>query len=366
MPQAGVPTPIHVDFLIFDGENPRLASLRSESSQEVLLKILWEEMAVDEVAMSIAHNGFFNHEPLFVMPADLKVAAGNYVVVEGNRRLAAVKLLRDSALRDKLGATDLPQLTNDDVKKLDTLPTLVYPDRESIWSYTGFRHVHGVKPWDSYSKAAYVAIVHEKYGHPLEKIAERIGDTHDTVERLYRGYKVLEQAESQNLFNREDRFKNRFAFSHLYTALSDSVFQRYLGIEDASAIKTNPVPKGLYPQLSQLLLWLYGNRLKNIEPVVRKQQPDLWRLQVILSRPKAESALRSGYSLEVAYEIGLGDARRLKDSLVTAKEELQRARGSSIAYRGEDELYQILSDIIELVNSMKKEMDEKRSERSAR
>ena len=50
---------IAVDRLLFDEENPRLASSRDASSQNDLLKILWTEMAVDKVALSVAANGFF-------------------------------------------------------------------------------------------------------------------------------------------------------------------------------------------------------------------------------------------------------------------------------------------------------------------
>jgi ParB-like chromosome segregation protein Spo0J len=51
-------------------------------------------MAVDEVALSIAENGFYRHEPLYAARE-----SGKLNVVEGNRRLAAVKLLRDEKLR---------------------------------------------------------------------------------------------------------------------------------------------------------------------------------------------------------------------------------------------------------------------------
>src|ERR1035437_5765184 len=83
------------DQLLLDAQNPRLASGVAAKTQDDLLKVLWEEMAVDEVALSIAANGFFREEPLFAVPD----GKGKYTVVEGNRRLAAVILLRDEAKR---------------------------------------------------------------------------------------------------------------------------------------------------------------------------------------------------------------------------------------------------------------------------
>jgi hypothetical protein len=57
-----------VSKLLLDPRNPRLAEfgIGPETSQHDLLLTLWKEMAVEEVAMSIAYSGYFEHEPLFV------------------------------------------------------------------------------------------------------------------------------------------------------------------------------------------------------------------------------------------------------------------------------------------------------------
>ncbi len=88
---------VEVDDLLLDPKNPRLASNDLEDpTQEDLVKILWQQMAVDELLLSIAANGYFPEERLFVIPSDES---------EGNWRLAAVKLLRDEGLRQDVGAT---------------------------------------------------------------------------------------------------------------------------------------------------------------------------------------------------------------------------------------------------------------------
>src|SRR3990167_8864 len=100
------PPKLPLDQLLLDEENPRLASsLTGRPTQDDLVEMLWEEMAVDEVAYSIAANGFYDHEPLIVIPKGKK-----FVVVEGNRRLAAVLLLVNAKLRKGVGATELPAI----------------------------------------------------------------------------------------------------------------------------------------------------------------------------------------------------------------------------------------------------------------
>lgn len=148
---------IALDKLLLDATNPRLAELGipDNASQLELLKALWDEMAVEEVAMPIAYSGYFEHEPLFVEDS----GNGTYVVIEGNRRLAAVKLLVDAALRQKVKAIKLPAIDSARAAQLAELPVIV-TTREDTWRYLGFKHVNGPATWGSYAKAQYIAHVH--------------------------------------------------------------------------------------------------------------------------------------------------------------------------------------------------------------
>ena len=78
------------DKLYFDRKNPRLVEfgLTDQSTQQEILRILWDAMDVREVAMSIVASGFFEHDPLIIAKEENKL-----VVIEGNRRLAAVRSL---------------------------------------------------------------------------------------------------------------------------------------------------------------------------------------------------------------------------------------------------------------------------------
>lgn len=362
--QSGKAGRIEVEKLLLDPENPRLASGNGADSQEDLLRVLWTEMSVDEIAFSIAANGFFTEEPLLVIPKDPQERSEKkkyYVVVEGNRRLAAVLLLRNRELRQKIKATDLPEINDQRRSSLDQVPVSIYPDRKSLWTYCGFRHINGTKPWDAFSKAKYVVSVHEAYHIPLREIADKIGDRHATVVRLYRGYKILQQAEEKAGFNIEDRVRNRFYFSHLYTAADQLEFQKFLGITSEGSLKPNPVPKSRLAELSELMTWLYGRKSAKTDPVVRTQNPDLNTLREVICKPSSLSALRSGYSLDRSFEIAIGDKRRFRDALTTAKEELQQANGTVVTgYVGEDDLYETMKDILLYAEKIMQEMEAKR------
>lgn len=356
--------PIAVDKLLLDPQNPRLASVSPQNSQDELLKVLWTEMAVDEVALSIAANGFFDEEPLVVIP-DAK--GQSFVVLEGNRRLAAVRVLRDDTLREKLKIADIPKLSAEQKTALDTLPASVYKSRAEIWQYYGFRHINGPQPWDPYSKAQFIAEVYENQKIPLGQVAESIGDRHRTVFRLYRGYTVLRQAEEAGIFNREDRIRKRFNFNYLYTALDQPDYQKFIGIDSSGSLVPNPVSQSNYEQLKELLGWLYGSKEDNVEPLITKQTADLKKLREVLNRPQALSALRRWHSLDKAHEVSIGDKRRFIGAVTAAKEALLQANGTvTTGYSGEDEPFAVFTDISALTNTIQDEMTKIRTKVHAR
>jgi hypothetical protein len=224
----------------------------------------------------------------------------------------------------------------------------------------GFRHINGIKPWDSFSKAMYIAEVYEHYGIPLSEIARRIGDYHSTVKRLYRGYKILEQAELQAGFDREDTARNRFFFSHLYTAADQAEFQRFLNIDAEHSLQPNPVPESHLGELGELMTWLYGRRSKGVDPTVRTQNPDLNTLREVISKPDSLAALRAGYSLERSLAIAIGDKRRFREALTSAKVELQTAKGTvTTGYAGERDLWETVNDIVAYAESIREDMEPK-------
>jgi hypothetical protein len=314
--------------LLLDPENPRIVEfgLGDDPKQFDITKALWERMAVNEVAMSIAWNGYFAHEPLFVE----ENAKGQQIVIEGNRRLAAVKLLIDADLRKRVGATDLPDIDKINPKRREELSELPgqLTTRKDLWRYLGFKHVNGPATWGAYAKAQYVSKVHNEYKVPLEEIAQQIGDYNNTVERQYHGLMVVEQAERAGVFDRTNvKRKKGFEFSHIYEGLSRDGIQRFLGLTRESRTKKDPVPAGKIKRLGELFEWLYGNNAKNIEPRMRTQAKDLEILSSVLLSKEGVEALRSGLSLELARDASLGDAQLFKQALTQCKVTLQDAVG---------------------------------------
>jgi len=347
------PVLVPVEKLILDSLNPRLSERDTTGGQDEIIRTLWREMAVDEIAWSIANNGYFEHEPLIAE----KLRDGKFLVIEGNRRLAAVRLLLDDKLRRKVGVKDLPKIEAKRKKEISSLP-VVESKRSIIWPYVGFKHVNGPQPWESSSKAHYIALVHNKFNIPLDQIAKQIGDQHSTVRRLYRGLMVLEQAEKARVFSRDDRSKKRFAFSHLYTGLDYLGFQRFIGLAKDKGFKPDPVSKNNIKNLGELCIWLYGCKSKNKQPIIQSQNPDLRNLDEVLQSKDGIAALRAGMPLKTSLDISRGDERLFHEALIAAKQSLQEARGKLLTgFKGDPEVLEIAKDIRLLANNMVEEME---------
>ena len=353
---------MNVSEMVFDLRNPRLFeyALDDNSSDADVIKVLWEEMDVRELVLSIEASGFFYHEPIIVAKEK-----GLNIVIEGNRRLAAVKLLLESNLAENLGLS-IPILLEESKESLKQLPIIV-DTRENAWRYLGFKHVNGPAKWSSFAKSQYIADVHRKYGVPLGDIARQIGDTHRTVQRLFRGLMVIEQAERLQVFDREDRYNRHFSFSHLYTGIGYDGIASFVGLRPETEENEEPVPPAKKDELRELCLWLYGSKSEEKRPVIRSQNPDLRDLDAVVANREAVAALRAGRELTLAVEISKPAPTVFESSLHAAKRELEKARGLlTTGYDGSDQLLRVADDVAELANDLYEEMYQKNSPRRDR
>ena len=344
---------VETDTLEFDRQNPRLAEygITPKSTDEKIIGILWDEMDAAEIALSIAASGFFAHEQLIVAKEK-----GKNIVLEGNRRLAAVRVLRERNLADGKN-WNLPKMKRAIVNSLNELP-VIFTTRKDSWRPLGFKHVNGPAKWTSYAKAAYVADVVDKYNVTLSGIAAQIGDEHNTVRRLYRGLMVLRQAEKAKVFDRKDRTAKRFGFSHLYTGLDLQGIANFLKVKPLDAESKNPIPKEKIKQLGELCVWIYGSKSDEKEHLVRSQNPYLRRLNQVVQSREGLAAIRAGSDLDEAIEITRESKDVLEEAIFSAKRQLVRARGRlATGYDGSTTLLNTAEEISEIADSVYDEMD---------
>jgi hypothetical protein len=298
--------PMDVLKLSFDRENPRYSAEKGlpHKTDEDIISYLDKTSDLAELVQSIATSGYVDIEPLIVVGHKEEL-----IVLEGNRRLAALKVLLDPKLASKCGVT-IPPIGEGKEKTFKSALVYRVSDRRDARDFIGFKHINGPHRWDSIAKAKFAADwlrdeQNKETGVTLRDIASRMGDRHSTLQRMVQGLFALEQAEEEKVFSRFERFQGRqFAFSHLYVALTRSGYREFLGLKtenEGTDPQKNPVPKTHLKQLSQVLNWLYGSQEEQQRPVIESQNPDIKNLGEVLENPKSRKIMLERRNLEAAY-----------------------------------------------------------------
>jgi hypothetical protein len=164
---------------------------------------------------SIATNGFVPLEQIVIEEFDIVDGKKRYLVVEGNRRVAAVKTLLDEV---ENGNIVIPEDKISTFKKLQAIELVGSKDERASFKQVlmAIRHVSGISAWGPYQQARLIAELYDKKNHQFGIVAQVIGTTARDVARRYRAIKALEQMQN------DDEYK-AYASPQLYAAFQEAI-----------------------------------------------------------------------------------------------------------------------------------------------
>lgn len=318
---------ISPEELILDAKNPRLyngKNFNDNAGPHELVKALSDTADLEELVKSISENGYMSIEPLIVIKKGDK-----YVVLEGNRRLAAIKLLTEPDLAQKCRVVVPKVLEPRVINSLKEVAVYLVNDESEARSFIGFKHVNGPHKWDSFAKAqfAYKWFVSEREnGLTIDDITKKLGDSNNTVRSIVSAMFVLEQAKNQEIYDiHADRMSPKFSFSHLYTALNRSEYKDFLGLERDwnVTLKDNPVPPQHIEKLKDVLIGLYGYKKDKRASLISSQNPDLKYFGEVLANEASYEAFKAGVeSLSELYKQAGDPLQHIKDAFLEINKQL--------------------------------------------
>jgi len=337
-------------LLDFDYENPRLLTgddLVSHDEKSIICT-LRDIAALNELIQSICANGYLNLEPLIVCGEN---DCGPFTVLEGNRRLASIKLIKDKNLARECRISVPSIISQTTLESIERVSIWRVEDRSKAQAFIGFKHINGPYRWDTYAKARFVADWYKRdsnKGLTIDSIARQLGDDNDTIRSYIGAIFILEQAEEDCLFDIKDRSKRGpFAFSHLYTALGRKEYQEFF--ELPKGWNANPTERPIInsQHLKEALTYIYGSKQDNKPSLIKSQNPDLKHIGEVLVHPVAREKLRGGSDLATAYN-EVGDPNKVfSDALVQASLKLEVAVGLLAKYDGSKTLLSIAEELAE-------------------
>ena len=331
---------IKLSDLYLDAQNPRRTSSNIDLDQSALIEELYQLYDISDLLASLCSNGYFSEEPLIAIPRnDEDSDTAKYTVVEGNRRLAALKILLIDEFRSIANPRAISGVPDDVLRRLNPVPVKVYGSREQVLPYLGVRHIAGTKPWDAFAKARYVANLVEA-GESHIEVARRIGSGRrtDVVRKwlltLYSMYQANDHADIQ-----WDIAEHGFGFSWLYTSIGYRSIRDYLGLtqQTYSEPHREPIPEDCLEHLVQHMRDLYGPPPGNSREAVIKESREISSLAKIYGHTEALGTLRAGASLAEALKKTVNERGQLLDSLRSADLSLASANSLAPNHKGEDE-----------------------------
>lgn len=334
-----------IELLELDSSNPRLQTgLDSPSgSEDELISTLSDIAALDELITSISTNGYLNLEPMIVIGS---TDNGPFKVLEGNRRLATIKLIRDPELARRLRIKVPSKISQEVINSTSEILCYRVASEDDARAFIGFKHINGAQRWDAYAKARYVTDWYKKSAGKtkISLIADCLGDNNDTLRTYIYSLLILEQAAAANMWTVQDRANpGRFAFSHISTAIGRKEYQEYLGLEswsDSPPLK--PIKKEKLSNLDEVLSFIYGSKSSDQPALVKSQNPDLKDLGLAIVNPDARLVLKAKGTLDEARDAFKNPDQAFHDAIIAANIKLRRAIELITKYDGADKAINIV------------------------
>ena len=313
---------LDLDQLLLDEENPRLPTTVARD-QTAMINYIARTTSIAEIMSAIAENDYFPGEPLIVVPAP----ASKYIVVEGNRRLTALKILSKPELAAR--SRKLREIAENATYKPVKIPCVVFNNRAEVINYLGYRHITGVKQWEPLAKARYIALYFNDYTEKklapharYTEVARGIGSQAPYIKRQLDGLAVYESAEKAGFFGIDGLDEENISFSLISTAVGYESVLDYLATCEHPFVDPTCLRKR---HVEYVVRWMFEAN-ENGETVLGDSR-NIQKLAIILADDTATAKLAEGYSLDRAYGLTKGVSEDFAGILAATENLITRAVG---------------------------------------
>lgn len=347
-------TNVPLDKLKLDYDNPRLPKIKRRSSDQEIVEWLLSDASLTDLMLAIGTNGFFAGEPLLVIEE-----SNNYIVVEGNRRLASVMLLSE-VIKPSTQKNRVEQIVKASNYFPKEIPCIVFSSKSDIESYLGFRHVTGIKEWSPLAKARYLTnLISTTYQDEFNagtyrEVAKQIGSRMDYVKRLISSYKIFEIIESRSFYNIPNLSEETLHFSYIMDSLGKPTIRNYLHIDFSIDDPISDFTSENEVALEQLIKWFFEQK-PNGKTALIGDSTHLGMLSDVLDNTVAKERFLETNDLRDAHDLTIDREEGFRNLLKKAQLSLEDAWNQSLYLDNYSDLEkEYLSKIIMIANKINK------------
>lgn len=225
---------LSVATLHLDSKNPRLGRETLSRAPREIIQYLFEHDKAIEVAQSIASRGYFPNEPLLAIKEN-----DRYIVVEGNRRLAALKALREPGLLEGSLERQVERLSRriTDIQEIVKVPVTIAPSRRATDRQIAGRHIGSpVLAWQAENRASFILDKLEE-GYDNNELHDELGFSLPDIQKARQTRAIADMARSLDLPEEvKAKLDNPRAklFTTLERVIESSIGRKYLKLEPDS------------------------------------------------------------------------------------------------------------------------------------
>ena len=260
---------VKLENVFVDPNNPRLLEMGFEEvpddrieEEDVQKEAIanMKKIGLKDIIEKVKKFGFLTVDRVVVRSLN----KGKFVVLEGNRRVSSLKVLKVDHARGRVSINERV------LKSIDEFEVLIYKgaDKDVVWLLQGLRHIKGIKDWGPVQQGRFLVEMQERRNLKPTDLATMTGLGRNTIANLIRSYKGWEQAkEDDDYGDKVDTDK----FSLFQEAIfKKSSLKKWLGWDDNNKKFENR------ENFKKLLGWYLGDEnTNNGEPRLPRVNPDV-------------------------------------------------------------------------------------------
>jgi hypothetical protein len=250
---------------------------------------------IQDLIESFKSNGYLRVDQILVR----ELPGGGLLVVEGNRRVAALKFLQQE---HESKGIDLGQLNPETFSQV---PVVLYTDGDEVHHLTlmALKHISGNKKWGEWNQAQLLESLHKTHGLGEDEICRRIGISKVELRRSLRALSMVDEYQASDY---GDQF-NEAMFPIFRHAVRSAALKDWLEWDDGDRQIHNTANRDFFfsllsrePMEEQEDDGSVGYGGKYLEPVITRRD-DVDTLAKVISDERALDFLKKNRDLNGAY-----------------------------------------------------------------
>ncbi len=313
-----VPQILPLESIYLDPNNPRFVGMDWDDVSEDMFsddgiqarvqEKLIREFSIDKLILNIETNGFLCIDRVIVKEFE----DHKYVVLEGNRRICAAKMLLHRYTENSSSVGE------DIIDSLRNIHCLVYTgsDSQPAWIFQGLRHIMGIYDWSAFNKAKLLVKIMEDENLSLTTVGKKFGLSAYGAGQWVRGYSAFTQAAEESDYTKEVDERAYPFFQELFSRSNASI-REWMDWDDKCYRFKNEL------NFNEFLSWLYPREDEELSDGVdslgdwsnRKltKRDDIRNVSYLIREsPSDFTSFRNDGDIEKAYSIATSREYKLR------------------------------------------------------